>query len=1069
MTRRVSYATKFNLRDELPGDAKLSANDEGASSSSPIRVQTGCPNHDLVHTVSPGRFGWDDGHSQSIPIRRSGTHFSKDCADQSLALEVGSEPQPSTSNSRLAPTYLHCANTISNTYTVPRTAVPGLCHVQYTSTMAGTGSLGDPPVAPVASVSCTALASAIEFVQSLLDAPASDQQDVADLVSMFHEYRPGLLRGLGVKHRSELLCLFGTISDDRDARHYHSQCKGRIRVAPHGQGYWEEVIEVANEMDRLGHVFEERENYWLMRAYLECSRSTNSAASRDMARLFYSRILGQAQHHPSVLIPYLDIFLAHPSAPDFSEALDLLCTSIERQDNPHRDLVHLFWKVILTNGSVLPSAYKSRVLDLLLRRISHFKTTIRSAVPVSLNDLITAFAASIFPCYRTSALPPALAPWIMNCVRASLAQTIPIGERFDNLVLLSMWLLPRELSKSPTLGAASQSGDWRALIGLAILNRSLGSSTAVTPAQPDMQDVVRSFWLSWKDSARGDRPRGVIRAVTIVFLQVAIKVEDGPLFDGCMDYLTSQQAWNAREDGHETAQVEQLFGTVADGLSTFKDRTWMKLPSLLGNMSHNSSQQTRYLRRIFLRLAGHDAELAHQFYLHCLSHGIPVSLEASVPIIQCLVFQQRWSEVIPFLQDRRLNRGALEQVVEAILSVFRGARQESTTPIVAEAVGDALRRLYSTTYIPDRLKYPARFFFPVMITSGRSQQAIQLLEVFARNNLVMFTPRFYLRIIQTLLRRRQNALAVKTLELASSPQDKQSALADLRRKTIRGLIGNGALKLAAQVESTHPDATKRIPHDRLSYIGRCGSRSHKPTLLALLRLVSRAMKPPVRASVILATVQKLVQNRSFALARRLMKRSLGHLDATQLTAVGNVYLHAPVRYWNMRNGRLVRHVLRAKDFLVQEYGFTPDRVTVNIVIKTMLRWRGFMNTRMVRSLFDHLIRNGYPASEKWHTGNGVPFGTLPGGVTLDLSNIRPNMSFKRHVRPLYKMFIKEMFLRRDSRAARRVVGILKEEEVLATERKEHREQARRHGIVKKQRRRMLALAKGKSGGRESGG
>jgi len=158
----------------------------------------------------------------------------------------------------------------------------------------------------------------------------------------------------------------------------------------------------------------------------------------------------------------------------------------------------------------------------------------------------------------------------------------------------------------------------------------------------------------------------------------------------------------------------------------------------------------------------------------------------------------------------------------------------------------------------------------------------------------------------------------------------------------------------------------------------------------------------------------------------------------------------------------MRHILRAKDFLSQKYGFVADRITVNIVIKTMLRWRVQVDSRHIMCLFDHLVRNGYPASERWHTVNGVPFGTPPGEIALDLSGIRQGYSFKRHVRPLYRMLIRELFLRKNARAAQRIIGILKEEEVLAREVKEHRERARRLGVIKKQH--ALAKTRMKNGG-----
>ncbi|KAF8640279.1 hypothetical protein AX16_010174 [Volvariella volvacea WC 439] len=75
---------------------------------------------------------------------------------------------------------------------------------------------------------------------------------------------------------------------------------------------------------------------------------------------------------------------------------------------------------------------------------------------------------------------------------------------------------------------------------------------------------------------------------------------------------------------------------------------------------------------------------------------------------------------------------------------------------------------------------------------------------------------------------------------------------------------------------------------------------------------------------------------------------------------------------------------------------------------------------------------------------------LPGG--LGLPAIPKDCSFQKHVRPLYKMFVKAFYLRGDVDAARTVVGILKDEEAVQRQEREKREKARMLGRLKKKRR-----------------
>ena len=64
----------------------------------------------------------------------------------------------------------------------------------------------------------------------------------------------------------------------------------------------------------------------------------------------------------------------------------------------------------------------------------------------------------------------------------------------------------------------------------------------------------------------------------------------------------------------------------------------------------------------------------------------------------------------------------------------------------------------------------------------------------------------------------------------------------------------------------------------------------------------------------------------------------------------------------------------------------------------------------------------------------VPFGTAEGPPPVYLPEMDSPLSFEKHVRPLYKMFIKAFYRRGDIGAVRTVVRILKavEAEVVDT-------------------------------------
>ncbi|KXN81318.1 hypothetical protein AN958_05173 [Leucoagaricus sp. SymC.cos] len=901
------------------------------------------------------------------------------------------------------------------------------------------------------------LKDALDLVKRVVSSTASSPpllSDFNDLKLALRRFGPQLLRTLDAGVDAELLCLFGSISDEISA------CKFDTTLGGWTRGFervncWQEVVKMAEMREGIGRLFAEKESYWSMRAYLECSRQTGSLDALRMAEVYYFQLADSTRSESSVVIPYFGASLVSPSLPGFRDALNVLCDLLVRQNNPRRGVVDLFWRTILLNFNDLSPEHKLAIVNTMHCRVYSSIPTPSNQVdlPLCIKDLVVGLAASFFPCYQMSQPSSNVHSWAINCARESIAEEISLDDRFNNLILLAMWLLPQELSSSPDFHPTSDSVGWRAIIGLAVLDQSLRSQTAASSEQREMKDIAYSLWRLWRNVSTGT-PKEVNRVVMTAFLDIAAQLKDEMLVHACIKDISSGALSVSHGEESVTRQVGRLFSALANCVSVFKGKTWTALISLLTDASHSPSHLDLYFRDIFRQLGTRDPQLAYRFYSDCLSRGLTVPPEASLIVVQHLALGQSWNQVTMFLQE---NRTLLKQLLVTILSMFRTSRHESTNPPFAKAVGEALLARFSGTYVPDQLKYPLQFFLPVMIASHHPYEAVQLLEVLLRTNPIMFSPRFFLRVIRTLLRYRQPALAIRVLGLAvKTYEGKSSVINDLVRKTKQALVRAGAVNL---IHRLSPMATRDGSHpQRLR--DRLLSLSARPLSWSmgqsLVRMIPALTTSPVNGSEVLIAVQSLVRNKRFAAAKYLIKRTHSQLKPTDLTAICNVYLHGPLLYWNTRNGRLMRHVLRSKNFLEENYAFIPDRVTVNIVIKAILRWRSYIDSRMVLALFDHLVRSGYPASKRWLIVNGVPFGTSPGEMALDLSSIRPGMSFKRHVQPLYKMFIRELFLRKNPRAAHRIIGILKEEEALAMEAKEHRERARRLGIVKKQRKRALA-------------
>jgi hypothetical protein len=137
----------------------------------------------------------------------------------------------------------------------------------------------------------------------------------------------------------------------------------------------------------------------------------------------------------------------------------------------------------------------------------------------------------------------------------------------------------------------------------------------------------------------------------------------------------------------------------------------------------------------------------------------------------------------------------------------------------------------------------------------------------------------------------------------------------------------------------------------------------------------------------------------------------------------------------------MRKVLSVLDLLVQKYSFVPDRITINILLKSLLLWDKAIGSDKLKALFDHMMRSRYAGHDA-----EAPFGTplSPHGS----AHLPSFVSFERHIRPMYKMFIKAFHVRGDVQFAQIVIGILKAEERAMLERRDIRFRARQVGRVR---------------------
>ncbi|KAF8071679.1 hypothetical protein FPV67DRAFT_1482283 [Lyophyllum atratum] len=903
---------------------------------------------------------------------------------------------------------------------------------------------------------------------------------------------------LSSKQLTELLSLLGSLSlpQPRNLCIYLNKFVLHMDGEDDHATHWAFVLEVARDKEKvLGQSLNGTDRYWVMRALLtKVVLAEGESLQPDDPRL---RAFSQATMQylriwrhtcdPEIHVPYLQTLLSLGSPEHIAELVQRLCKVLELHAHLHARLVDLLWQVLLSHGHELSPALKARVLSMVATRLSRFAAAIHDqekAIPSSNRtplkrptafgptELSTALCTALFPSSALNRTPPSIRHWAASQAKLAFKPDVALDTRWGNLLLLAIYKAPHlpapERVTSSTEEPADVEGvgevpseDWRPVLVLAALEQTMHGGLgerrlSALEAKEGIRNIIRPLWRMWKAGAaveNGTKPVTVTRAIVATFFRVASQILDGALTEGCYRFCITHGLFGGGEAGSSAETVQTVHLRVAYVLASTacKGTSWQDV--LQTSMFLES--RCEVVEALLWHFLSSDVRAAYDVYTFAKEHDYRLSDRATRAMGLALVSSPTWHLAVPFLDGPSLSREQAEQLLLAILRVFQLERREYIDPPLAEALGRTLWRLYGEQAPEDRFKYPIRFFLPIMIASGHPARALSIVEAIHRHSQSFFTTRFFLRLMRTLVRFGHFHLTSRLLQLV--PATPTRAADDFKRKLTLSLARAGAHTAARKVYASGVRRNGwRTPREAMARA--VGFRVRCPSTRQTLPITSILARNPTHCPTIKYAAALLVRaNRTYA-ARKLLKRAQPHLDRKTSTAIGNTILHAFLRQHRLRNGRLVRHTLRTKDMLEKECGFAPDRVTINIIIKTVLRWRLAIGPGEIKSLFDHMVRCGYPASARWCLPSGVPFGTPLVAPAFSLPALEEPISFERHVRPMYKMFVKALYVRQDVRAARTVLGILKEQEVLAMRKREERNRARRMGLVRKK---MMEQERGK--------
>ncbi|KAJ7494640.1 hypothetical protein B0H11DRAFT_1802095 [Mycena galericulata] len=820
-----------------------------------------------------------------------------------------------------------------------------------------------------------------------------------------------------------------------------------------------------------------------MRAHLaRMSSAPDDPAPEATAR--YLRIRNTAD--PEVHLPYLRTMLALRRPTHLPQIVDHLCAFLARHANPDHRFAGLLWEIVLAEDVAFSDSIQARILATLWTRIDRhpYISAVRNPKPpryvfdtisrahvrlgVTISQLCAALATALFPHLRLD-LPSAVWKWAATEARAVFSPQSPAPTRWRSLVLLALYTAPTALPENGVAGArADLGGDnvhvaWRTVFGLALLERTVpyGSSSGAARL------AIRRLWLAWKNAETLSAPPLVPRVVVGAFLRLAARTRDGPLKDGCQRYCATHGLWGTRPGSEGKADVAQttemfvdyVYAALHTGTHARGD-IWTGIFAALP-----PGWSARVADALFRAFMEQDVAAAQELYAFCDQQAIDISTNSAHALALVLAGKYFPEDALRFLGDPRFSPDQLDELLEKILRTLRRARYAFRDIPLADALAPALARLYLGTdrRVPRlRSKFSLRYALSVLIASGRTAAALPLLRTLHQRRPAFFSIHYLLRTMRALVNAQQPAAALALLPLVR--RFSVPAVQNFRRKLVFRLAFKGANRLA---EQAYRFGGVRRPRrtTRESLARAVGFLFRKPPHPLALKIGPVLARRPTHVPTLRLATTLLVRARRVAVAWDVLERAhAAGLKPAVVTWLGNAILDAS-ELWaagHKRNKHVqpVPHLLAVRDLLVERFGFVPDRVTLNIMLKARLRWRAVVDSAVdsaqIRRLFDHMVRSRYPAPARWRRDGGVPFGTAEISAAeaedaFSTVGLPPFISFNRHVRPMYRMFVKALHLRRDQSGARTVVGILHaaEEELLV--RRQLRRRARFVGILRKNR------------------
>ncbi|KAK1218855.1 hypothetical protein PQX77_018471 [Marasmius sp. AFHP31] len=794
---------------------------------------------------------------------------------------------------------------------------------------------------------------------------------------------------------------------------------------------WDFVERLVADKEKLGYQLSDGDRYWVMwinlarvqRKYGEKLASSDLNSAVQVATSQVERIWPRTRKL-DLLAPYFDALLDHGTPRHLSKALAILCDILTYQRNVHPAMIKVVWRFLLLDPTTSSLQSQDRLLSVLWLRAQvhpHPVPGSRSMTTHTFNPstkrhkrhvlgvrhLVAMLTAPFFPIYFTS-VPSSVSRWAIGTLRASLSPDLTRESRWRKMSLLA---LCHSFEHRPSATASSECSfsDWDAILTLHMFE------TVVTNLADNRTESARtmlgSLWRRWLEIPDNvERPSFVDRAFAAGCLRLAGRVGALDICNDAYRYCAQQELLSS--DSHDTkAKRHQVEALVNDYAEAFVSAGGGRFTHVLRAIS--SPSRTTFAANAIITLPAfitRDITIAYDLYTYCVRNGISIAPEVEYRLALELASALP-SATIPFLSKYRNEVDKLHDLLPLFLRSLLTHHRQYVTPTQGSTIAEAMTVLLDSTAPTLSLRLPISHALK-LVAPHRPELVVHLVQVILKQSPAYFRPRFLRSLIRVLIHHRfyRSALRLQRATCGGTARGRE----EIREMLFFVLVRRGANNLAKRC---HPSFMGKLRE--LSVKGNRRSFLRRPASTA--RMHSR--RPDLR--LISCLFMSYLQRGRQDTARELLVKTTRYMDTRMRTSLGNTFLDFLVS-----DGKSLNVLNRTREYLTRRVGFIEDRITLNIYIKALLR-RGDMDSYRTRILFDQLVRAGYPVKDQWRRNHGVPFGSPPSSSFLfDLTFSKmPPITFRKHVQPLYKMFIKGFHLRKDIVGAKTVIGILKSEEV----------------------------------------